>query len=143
MRRGERLQGRAQGERGGCRRGAQVRSWPREGAMAGPRQGAWPAAPFLGTSGRACTSAHPHPGHCGKARSQGRGARGGEVTRDGPAPEAALRRPSPCPQAGLSLVPREGDAPYPSPQRPSKNLSCSGNLGLGNPLLVHRCLHLV
>ena len=61
MRRSKRLQGRAQGEHGGCQLGAQVRSWTREGAMAGPRQGAWPAAPLSGASGRACTSVHPPP----------------------------------------------------------------------------------
>ena len=66
------LLGHAQGERGGCLRDTQVGSWQREGAMAGPRQGAWPAAPISGVSSRACTRTHPHPGHCGKARSQRR-----------------------------------------------------------------------
>lgn len=121
MRRGEQLQGRAQGERGGCQLGPQVRSWTREGAVEGPRQGAWPAAPVSGASGRVCTSAYPHPGHCGKARSQGRGDEGkGEVTRDGPAPEAALRPAAPSPQDGLSPVPGVGRTPSPLKKRKKK-----------------------
>lgn len=75
MRRGKRLQGRAQGERGGCQLGAQVRSWTRAGVMAGPRQGAWPAAPLSDASGRACTSVHP-PTQDTAGR---RGARGEEM----------------------------------------------------------------
>lgn len=104
-----------------------MRSWTREGAVEGPRQGAWPAAPVSGASGRVCTSAYPHPGHCGKARSQGRGDEGkGEVTRDGPAPEAALRPAAPSPQDGLSPVPGVGRTPSPLKKRKKKISSAVG-----------------
>uniref|UniRef100_A0A2K6LDU6 Proline rich transmembrane protein 3 n=1 Tax=Rhinopithecus bieti TaxID=61621 RepID=A0A2K6LDU6_RHIBE len=56
MRRGEQLQGRAQGERGGC--GAQVRSWPREGVT---RDG---PAPRLPCSGLALPPSRPLPSPC-------------------------------------------------------------------------------
>lgn len=39
MRRGAQLQGRAQGERGGCQLGAQVRSWTRGGQWRGSGRG--------------------------------------------------------------------------------------------------------
>lgn len=105
--------------------------------MEGPSQGAWSAAPVSETSRRACTSAHPNPAHCGKARSQGR-RDGGEVTRDGAAPEG-------CPAAALALQSGRPlsclwDWEIPAP---TKNFSSSWNPVLGSPLLVRRCLHLL
>lgn len=114
MRRGKRLQGRAQGERRGCQLGAQVRSWTRAGVMAGPRQGAWPAAPLSGASARACTSVHPPPRTLREGAEPGerrwRKRRGNLRWTSSWRLPCGGSRPAPRPASSQSL--REGEHPH-------------------------------
>lgn len=100
--------------------------------MAGPRRGAWPAAPVAGAGDQACTAPTPIQDTAGRrgARERGDGGGeggGGEVTRDGPAPR--------LPRNGLALPPGR---PLPSPcgreiRHPPQPLQQSGSPGLGKP----------